>query len=198
MHTYDEFNSNKLKCRDCSVGQVYNCVVPSVGNKINPTYMLIGEAPGRDEVEKGQPFCGKSGKLLRIYLSKYKLNKDNTIITNTIPCRPSDNIFPVDSILINNCVEKWLKKEIEILKPKYILLIGSNATHYVLGKTDSISKIRGQQFFKNGICYIPTFHPSYVLRNQHIGGKHIENAFEEDIKKLSELGGQVVDTALLF
>ena len=179
---YTEFNTTKCKCRDCSVGLVYNKVVQSIGNLLNPTYMLCGEAPGETEVEKGQPFCGRAGKILREKLIKYGLTMKNTVISNTIPCRPENNHFPTDSSLVTSCVNKWLLEEILLLKPKYLLLIGATPMRYVLGCTKKISEVRGQEFevlhtmtptdftdkfsdrYNIRIRTMCTFHPSYILR----------------------------------
>jgi DNA polymerase len=169
------------------VGLIYNKVISSVGNKVNPTFMLVGEAPGKDEVDRGQPFIGRCGQLLRKYLLKYNLKKSNTIITNTIPCRPPNNVFPQDSSLVKNCMNKWLIIEINILKPKYILMLGSVASKYVLDINLPITKIRGIIYNRFGAVCIPTFHPSYVMRNINVPSSNIEQIFEEDIRKFSEL-----------
>lgn len=184
---YKDFEENKLKCRACDVGKVYNCVVPSDGNKINPTVLIIGECPGADELVAGKPFIGKAGKLLRSTLNKFGYNENNSIITNTIPCRPCDNQFPKEVQLINSCMEKWLFQEIEILKPQYILLIGATPTKYLLKKKTGISLLRGQWFeFKNIPC-VSTYHSSYVLRKQYMQeGKEIREDFEADIKCMAE------------
>ena len=151
---YQEFNTCKTDCRKCIVGSYYNKVVSSVGNTINPTYMIIGEAPGETEVEKGQPFCGPSGKILREELIKNNLNMDNTCITNTIPCRPLNNQFPSDKNLVAQCMNMWLLEEIVLLKPKCILLVGSTPMKYVLNASTPITEMREKNivFF---ILYVP-------------------------------------------
>lgn len=190
---YKEFEEAKLKCRDCLIGQVYNCVVPSDGNKINPIVMIIGEAAGADELIEGKPFIGKAGKLLRSTLNKFGYRKNNSLISNTIPCRPLDNKFPSDSELVEDCVKKWLKKEIELTNPKYILLIGATPLRYLMNLS-GITKLRGNWLEydprnKNIPC-MPTYHPSYVLRKQYMAeGKEIRNNFEQDIKEVAEKAG---------
>jgi DNA polymerase len=183
---YKEFEENKSKCRSCSVGLVYNCVVLSDGCKSNPKVIIIGEAPGSEEIINGKPFVGKAGKLLRSTLEKYGFNNSNSLITNTLPCRPENNKFPKDNNLVYNCVSKWLNKEIEITNPKYILLIGSTPTKFLLNKI-GITKLRGQWFEYNGIKCMPTYHPSFVLRKQYMAeGKTIRELFERDIIKVAE------------
>lgn len=183
---YQEFEENKSKCRDCSVGLVYNCVVLSDGCKLNPQVIIIGEAPGAEEIINGKPFVGKAGKLLRSTLEKYGFNSSNSLITNTLPCRPENNKFPKDNNLVNDCVKKWLNKEIEITNPKYILLIGATPTKFLLNKI-GITKLRGQWFEYNGIQCMPTYHPSFVLRKQYMAeGKTIRECFERDVMEVAQ------------
>jgi len=186
---YQEFNLAKEKCRDCHIGQIYNRVVLSDGNIINPIVMIIGEAAGSSEIEIGKPFVGRAGKLLRSTLNQFGYNKKNSIITNTIPCRPKDNKFPHDEQLIKTCMDKWLLKEIEILKPKFLLLIGSVPTKYLLNLS-GITSLRGKWFEYKSISCMPTYHPSYVLRKQYMQeGKEIEENFKNDIKEMAKKAG---------
>jgi uracil-DNA glycosylase len=206
MYTcYTDFNTSKEKCRQCPVGLIYNRVVCSVGNTTNPIYMIVGEAPGRDEVEKGQPFVGKAGQLLREMLIKYGLTKKNTLITNTIPCRPENNIFPNDPELIAKCMNMWLLEEIQLAKPKCILCVGATPMKYVLGIRDAITRVRGKVFeslspqhppgsdeFSNkyniNAKAIATFHPSYIIRNGNTElGTILKQQFESDIAKFKLL-----------
>ena len=165
--SYDIFNAAKLACQQCEVGRAYGRVVGSDGDAVHPAVMVIGEAPGREEVAAGKPFVGKSGRLLRDTLNRYGYRKDNAIITNVMPCRPPDNRFPEDDEVVKACVKKWLWNEIDVLKPKHILLVGK-ALKFVLG-VDGITRQRGLWrslvgFGSLPITCLPTFHPSYVLR----------------------------------
>ncbi len=183
---YLSFEEAKLKCRACEVGRVYNCVVPSDGCKTNPVVLVCGEAPGSEELEQLKPFVGKAGKLLRSTLNRFGYNKGNTLITNTIPCRPENNKFPENSKLVDMCVYDWLRQEIEITKPKYILLVGATPLKFVLGKL-GITNLRGQWFEYKGIPCMPTFHPSFVLRKQYMDeGDEIRELFFGDIKSVAE------------
>lgn len=186
---YKDFEANKEKCRDCSVGLVYNKVVLSDGCKINPIVLIIGECPGADEIVVGKPFVGKAGKLLRSTLNQFGYNKGNSLITNTIPCRPQDNKFPVDSKLVDDCVYNWLRIEIEITKPKYLLLIGATPMKFLLGKM-GITSLRGKWYSYNNIPCMPTYHPSYVLRKQYMDeGDDIREAFKMDISEVARKAG---------
>jgi len=187
---YHHFEESKLKCRDCSVGNVYNCVVPSDGNKVNPTVLIIGEAPGSEEVISGKPFIGKAGKLLRHTLNKFGFNETNSLITNTIPCRPEKNKFPTDKRIIYSCVAKWLRQEIIITNPQYIILVGATPTKYLLHLI-GVTKLRGKWYdlpdFDRKIPCMPIYHPSYVLRKQYMAeGKQIGQDFINDIKEVAK------------
>jgi DNA polymerase len=189
FNDYKEFNLAKEKCRDCYIGPIYNRVVLSDGNTINPIVMVVGEAAGSSEIEIGKPFVGRAGKLLRLTLNQFGYNKTNSIITNIIPCRPKDNKFPQDEKLIKTCMDKWLLKEIEILKPKFLFLVGSMPTKYLLN-LNGITFSRGKWFEYESIPCMPTYHPSYILRKQYTKeGKEIEEHFKNDIKEMSKKAG---------
>ena len=194
--TYSEFNSAKLICRECQVGLTYNKVVESDGCKESPTIMVIGEAPGADELIQGKPFVGKSGKLLRQAMNESGYNLDNTVITNIMPCRPQDNVFPKNFQIVKACVDKWLFQEISILRPRIILLVGSKAMKLILG-LEGITQNRGKwfPFSIEGIgsfqC-LPTYRPSYVLRTQYVDeGLEISEAFKMDIALAAQAAGFV-------
>jgi len=190
---YEEFNKRKLKCRDCEIGLIYDKVVPSEGNRHDPKFVIIGEAPGADEVKQERPFVGKAGQLLREHLREIGFNRKNTMITNVLPCRPEKNKFPSNSEIIEKCMKKWLLEELLLVDPKVIILLGSKPLLYVLGVEEGISKVRGTKYYidesKNILC-IPTFHPSYVMRMRGSeDGDKIVNLFNSDLKKAANLGG---------
>jgi DNA polymerase len=190
---YRSFEEAKIKCRDCLIGKCYNVVVPSDGCKTNPIVLIIGEAPGSDEISLLRPFVGKSGKLLRYTLNQFGYRKSNSLISNTIPCRPENNKFPHDSELVEDCVKKWLKEEIELTNPHYILLIGATPLRYLIGLS-GITKLRGQWLeydpMNKKIPCMPTYHPSYVQRKEHMeDGKRIKEEFISDIKMVAEKAG---------
>lgn len=187
---YQLFEEKKVACRECYLGKIYDRVVCSDGWKDAPTVMVIGEAPGRDEVEEGRPFVGKAGKVLRAALNKYGFRKRNTVISNVIPCRPENNKFPTDKDIVKNCSEKWLFNEIRILKPKYLLLLGNQPLRFVLG-LQGITRLRGNWYSfvidDHSMECMPTFHPSYVCRKEHMSeGPEVIKQFEGDIRRLAE------------
>lgn len=189
--SYSEFEDAKSKCSVCSVGKAYDCVVLSDGCKTNPKVLIIGEAPGSDEVDQGKPFVGKSGKLLRSTLNEFGFRKNNSLITNTIPCRPENNKFPSDSKIVDACVYDWLKEEIALTKPSCILLIGATPLKFLLSK-QGITSLRGNWQDYRGIPCMPTYHPSYVLRKEYMEeGKKIKEDFISDIRTVAIKAGLI-------
>lgn len=201
---YIDFARRKDACRDCSIYDNYKQVAQSEGNAKNPTFMFIGEALGKEEALAARPFVGRAGKRLRSELRKHRaFNRQNTLISNLIPCRPMDNKFPKDTdmfrlnrggwskcsgkSLVEHCRDTWLDKEIKIVKPKIIVTLGAQALRYVLGRT-GITDNRGDWIFVNRYrAYaIPIFHPSYVLRCENSKDKYfIGDLFNKDIAMIA-------------
>ena len=128
--------------------------------------MIIGEGPGANEDKEGLPFVGRAGQLLDKMLNAINLNREKVYITNVVNYRPPENRKPTD-IEVERYLP-FLKKHIEVVKPKIILLLGSTAMNAILGKTDVISKMRGKWYEFNinnlKIYSIVSFHPAYLLR----------------------------------
>lgn len=150
------------KCALCSsrTNVVFGDGVPN--NKI----LLIGEAPGHDEDVQGRPFVGRSGQLLDKILECVGFSrKENIFIINTIKCRPPENRNPLPEE--KAACREYLDKQIEILKPRIIILCGAVAVDSMLGaKHEGITKIHGKCF--NGpfnSVMVPIFHPAFLLRN---------------------------------
>ena len=198
--TYQDFEYNKLNCRACPVGCYYNHVVPSCGNKKNPKIVICGEAPGEKELIKNMPFCGKCGIFLRDTINYLGFNSKNTLITNTIPCRPIDNKFSsAREEDIINCTEKWLLPEIKLTNPDYVVLIGAQSLKYVTGLS-GISKYRGQlltvpSWPRDGVTFMATYHPAYIQRVFYMLTPLIKSEdrpevlFFNDLKKIANLAG---------
>jgi DNA polymerase len=126
--------------------------------------MVIGEAPGRDEDAQGLPFVGKAGQLLDQMLEAISLSrKSNCFIANTIKCRPPENRDPTPEE--QEACFPYLARQIKALKPAAILVVGRIAVQRLLGTTEGITRIHGRFFSYEGIPLLPTFHPSYLLRD---------------------------------
>ena len=122
--------------------------------------MLVGEAPGYWEDQKGIPFVGDAGQLLTNILKACGFSRQDVYIANILKCNPPGNRNPTEQES-NNC-RIFLDKQIDIVKPKYLLLLGSIASKALLG--DSVSSLRGRWHQYKGIPTLCTYHPSYVLR----------------------------------
>ncbi len=153
-----------LNCRKCSLCESRNNVVFSDGIP-NSKLMLIGEAPGYWEDIKGLPFVGKAGQLLdKIFASVGMSREKDVYICNTIKCRPPENRNPLPDE--KDACREYLDAQIEILKPKIILICGNIALNSMLPNEKGITRARGKWFDgPYGSKMIPIFHPSYLLRN---------------------------------
>ena len=151
--------------KNCKLKESASNLVFSDGHP-DSKVMIIGEGPGANEDKEGLPFVGRAGQLLDKMLSAINLNREKVYITNVVNYRPPENRKPTD-IEIERYLP-FLKKHIEIVKPKIILLLGSTAMNAILGKTDVISKMRGKWYEFNinnlKIYSIVSFHPAYLLR----------------------------------
>ena len=150
-------------CVKCSLSTTRQNVVFGRGNP-DAELFIIGEGPGQQEDEQGLAFVGRAGKMLDAAFSAVGLdtNKD-CYVSNIVKCRPPNNRKP-STAEIEACMP-WLDEQVNLLKPKIIILAGSTAVQSFLGINEPISKIRGQWIEKDNIKYMPIFHPSYLLRN---------------------------------
>jgi DNA polymerase len=161
-NTLDELNSMIQECLKCPFGATRTNFVFGVGNP-NADILVIGEGPGADEDIKGEPFVGRAGQLLTKILEAIKLTRDEVYIANVVKCRPPGNKTPTESEFAD-CLP-YLMKQIEIIKPKFILTLGAVPLLALFGKEYQISKHRGHVIDYKGIKVIPTYHPAYLLRN---------------------------------
>ena len=160
----EEVRQKCLNCQKCSLCKTRTNVVFSDGIP-NNKLVLVGEAPGFWEDKKGLPFVGKAGQLLDKIFECVGLSRQKDIyICNTIKCRPPENRNPLPEE--KEACKEYLEAQLEILKPKIILICGSVALNSFLPDAGGITKVRGKWFDgKNGSKMMPIFHPSYLLRN---------------------------------
>lgn len=151
-------------CRKCSLCSTRTNTVFSDGIP-NNKLMLIGEAPGFYEDQKGLPFVGKAGQLLdKIFVSVGLSRQENVYICNTLKCRPPENRDPLPEE--KEACREYLDAQIEILKPQIIMICGKVALNSMLNTSLGITKVRGKWFDgPNNAKMMPIFHPSYLLRN---------------------------------
>jgi uracil-DNA glycosylase family 4 len=152
-----------LNCHLCNLSKSRNNVVFGEGNPTTKI-MFIGEAPGREEDIQGKPFVGRSGEILtKMIENVLNIKREEVYITNIVKCRPPQNRDPkIEEI--ESC-KPYLLKQIEIINPKIIVTLGRIAFKYLLNNETPITKARGNLYDFMGIKVIPTFHPSYLLRN---------------------------------
>jgi DNA polymerase len=148
-------------CEKCKLSKSRTQVVYGVGNP-NADLMFIGEAPGRDEDLKGEPFVGRAGQLLTDIIKAMKLTRDDVYIANVIKCRPPENRNPEPDEL--EACHPYIQRQVEIIQPKVIVTLGKFALQSLTGKAYGISAARGQWLDYNGVKVMPTYHPAYLLR----------------------------------
>lgn len=151
-------------CTRCKLGGLGRTqTVFGVGNP-QAELMFIGEAPGADEDTKGQPFVGRAGQLLTKIIEAIDIKRDDVYIANVIKCRPPGNRAP-EPDEIATC-EPFLFQQIDIIRPKVIVALGTHAAHALLKTDVPISRLRGHvHMFRGGIKLVPTFHPAFLLRS---------------------------------
>ena len=141
--------------------------------------MAIGEGPGAEEDATGRAFVGKAGKYLDSWLGAISMSREtNVYIANIVKCRPPENRNP-ENDEISACIP-YLKRQIQLVKPQIILLVGSVASQALLETTDGVGKLRGRFFRYEGIPVVATYHPAGVLRNPEL-----KRPVWEDLKKVA-------------
>ena len=164
-----------IECKNCELYKTRTNAVPGKGSN-NADVMFVGEAPGRNEDLKGEPFVGIAGKKLTLALEEAGISRDDVYITNTVKCRPPNNRVP--SKTEKERCQDYIAKEIQIIKPKIICVLGNTAFGSILGGNE-ITKYRGKIARKKDQLYFITIHPAATIYNQEL----IE-VLKEDMKKL--------------
>jgi uracil-DNA glycosylase family 4 len=164
-------------------------VVWGVGD-INSPIMFVGEAPGADEDEQGEPFVGRAGQLLTKIIEAMGFTRETVYIANILKCRPdtpgqSAGNRPPTPEEIQRCLP-YLNAQIDLIQPKAIVALGATAVAGLFGKSAPISKIRGQFMTFRGIPVMPTFHPSYLLRPNGFAAKPL--VWQDMLLVLEKLG----------
>ncbi len=162
----DAIEERVKTCTACALSQTRSHTVFGQGVTA-PDVLVIGEGPGAEEDRQGLPFVGASGKLLDKMLAAISLSREiNCYIGNIVKCRPPNNREPTPTER-NACIG-YLREQIEILRPRFILCVGRTAAHGLLEMTDPISRLRGRTFHFEGIPVRVTFHPSALLRDSSL------------------------------
>jgi DNA polymerase len=181
MDTLDSLRETIGDCQRCPLGKGRINLVFGVGSP-EAELVFVGEAPGRDEDIQGEPFVGRAGQLLTRIIDAMGLSRDQVYICNVIKCRPPGNRDPLPEE-IEEC-EPFLREQLNILNPRIVCALGSFAARTLLKTEGRISQLRGRLHTYNGIPLIPTYHPSYLLRNPQA-----KRDVWQDIQKVMEILG---------
>lgn len=158
----EELREACLKCSRCPLRAGAKQVVFGRGNP-SAEIMFVGEAPGKQEDEIGQPFVGAAGDLLDRIFSAAGINREEVFVTNVAKCRPPANRFPRPDEVA--ACRPYLEAQIKLVDPLIIVCLGALATKTLINPEAKITRIRGQWFEKHGRRILPTFHPAALLRD---------------------------------
>jgi DNA polymerase len=159
---WDELNVAITGCQACVLCKTRKQAVPGVGD-VNADWLFVGEGPGAEEDERGEPFVGQAGKLLDAMLAAIDLKRGEKVyIANAVKCRPPNNRTPE----AEETAACWpfLERQIELIKPKLIVALGRPAAQTLLQGEVKISAARGRLFEYKGTPLVVTYHPAYLLR----------------------------------
>lgn len=179
-NTYEALKKQAMECHLCTLSKSRQKVVFGEGN-MSAELMIVGDAPSNSDDSAGKIFTGRTGdSLTKMIENVLELNRSDVYITNLLKCRALDRESP-SSIDAHTC-QPYLLKEIELVKPKLIVTFGEMAYRYITGDDRSLTDIRGTVQEKEYYKIIPTFHPSYLLRNPSA-----KKEVFEDLKKIKSL-----------
>lgn len=189
-----ELRERALRCVTCAhLASSRKNVVFGVGD-IHSPLMFVGEAPGADEDVTGEPFVGAAGQLLTKVIQTMGLSREKVYIGNVLKCRPDTpgqtkgNRKPTHEEM-RTCLP-YLQEQIRIIQPKVIVALGATAVEGLFGRSPIfITKLRGQWMQYEGIDVMPTYHPSYVLRNQSLATKR--ETWEDMLAAMGRLGMEI-------
>ncbi|NPA30020.1 MAG: uracil-DNA glycosylase [Epsilonproteobacteria bacterium] len=151
------------QCQLCALSKTRTKAVFGEGNPHTPL-MFVGEGPGASEDLSGRPFVGRAGELLtRMIENVLEIPRSEIYIANIVKCRPPNNRVPTPEEA-HTCLP-YLQKQIALIRPRIIVALGATAYHYLTGDKKGITKVRGRLIEMDGYKLLPTYHPSYLLRN---------------------------------
>ena len=165
---WDRLRTEVANCTACDLCKTRTQTVFGVGNT-TAELMIIGEAPGFYEDQKGEPFVGRAGQLLNAMLDSIGFERSTVYIANILKCRPPENRDPrVEEIAL---CSSFLEKQIALVQPKLLLAVGRIAAHALLNTKTTLGQLRGKLHQFNNIPLLITYHPAYLLRNTKDKGK---------------------------
>ncbi|MDT4330895.1 uracil-DNA glycosylase [Methylomonas sp. MED-D] len=162
VHAWKDLQHEVAICRACALCETRTQTVFGVGNK-HATWLLIGEAPGRDEDLQGEPFVGRAGQLLNEMIRAIGMRREQVYIANMLKCRPPNNRDP-RAEEVDACHD-FLKRQIELIQPKLIVAVGRIAAQNLLKTQQPLARLRGIRHELAGIPLTVVHHPAYLLRS---------------------------------
>jgi uracil-DNA glycosylase family 4 len=184
VETLEEIRSELGECRRCELGRTRTNLVFGVGNP-HARLVFVGEAPGRDEDQKGEPFVGDAGQLLTKIIRAMGFERNEVYICNVLKCRPPGNRDPLP-MEVESC-GSFMLRQVMAINPEVVVALGKFASQTLLQTKEIISRLRGRFHDYHGIPLMPTFHPSALLRDP---AKKRE--VWEDMQKVMKLLGKEV------
>ncbi len=191
-HALTVLAAKVAECRRCGELTIARTQTVFGVGRIDPDVCFLGEAPGREEDRKGEPFVGPAGQLLNRIIAAMGMKREDVFICNILRCLPPGDrpgkVRPPAPDEAANCRE-WLDGTLQLVRPKVIVALGGSSTKYLLGTSIGITKLRGQWKEYRGIPVMCTFHPSYLLRQEGPAQDRAKREVWEDMKQvLARLG----------
>ncbi len=183
--SFSSLEKEILSCQKCPLSQTRTHAVPGEGN-LNAELLFVGEAPGRDEDIQGRPFVGKAGQLLTKIIQAMTFQRQEVYITNVVKCRPPGNRNP-QGMEIESC-KGYLLAQIDMIKPRVIVTLGKVAADFFISSHLGMTALRGDFYDFHQTQVMPTFHPSYLIRNE--GNRNLKRMVWEDMKKVMAFLGR--------
>jgi DNA polymerase len=158
----EQLHTEIRACVKCSLHATRTQAVPGIG-PCPADIMIVGEAPGFNEDRQGEPFVGAAGKLLDTLLARIGLGRSDVYITNVLKCRPPQNRDPMPNEV--EACSPYLARQLAMIKPKVVLVLGRHALERLLPGQGSISRIHGSLVRRGDVAYVPLYHPAAALHN---------------------------------
>lgn len=182
---YNSLRERIIHCQKCPLSQGRTNAVPGEGS-VEAELMFVGEAPGRDEDIQGKPFVGRAGQLLTKIINAMEFKREDVYITNVIKCRPPENRTPYKEE-IEKC-QDYLLEQLKFVKPRVVVTLGKVASDFFVPSSLGMTALRGNFYQYGPVQVMPTFHPSYIVRNE--GNRIIKKMVWEDMKKVMAFLGK--------
>ncbi|OGD21573.1 MAG: hypothetical protein A2Y69_10785 [Candidatus Aminicenantes bacterium RBG_13_59_9] len=160
----EDLNAEVLACRKCALSGTRTRAVPGEGNPA-ARLMFVGEAPGAEEDLQGRPFVGRAGRLLDRIIVAMGFERRDVYIANILKCRPPQNRDPLPEEV--RACSPYLLRQVDKIRPAVIVALGKPAANFFSGRDAAITVLRGRFFEFNGIQVMATYHPAFLLRNEH-------------------------------